>query len=378
MAAFTETYDTKNVGTDLTLTPAGSVNDGDGGNDYSVTFVPVSTGTIAPKSVTVTADNETKVYGAAMPAPMYTVNGSISPDTLTQNPTLSTTATPASQVGTYTIVPTGAAASSNYTLVYVPGTLSVTPATPTISWPTPAAIPYGTPLSNTQLDATVSVPGNFVYTPTARTVLVAGEQTLSVTFTPTDTRDYTAATDSTEISVVESLSLSKSTIAVLPSQVAPGGTATVTLTARDANGNQEPGGGLTVLFKISGKAGGKIGAVTDNKNGTYTATFTARTKAGSETITAKIGGQAVTSKATVTVVRGAVSPSKSTITVSPFPIALGGKTTVTLTKAAVSPAPAARSPGEASTNGLTIDAAFRTLLLDDSSVRGKPRPLFEP
>ena len=38
-AAFTETYDTKNVGTGKTLTPAGSVNDGNGGNNYAVTFV---------------------------------------------------------------------------------------------------------------------------------------------------------------------------------------------------------------------------------------------------------------------------------------------------------------------------------------------------
>jgi hypothetical protein len=64
---------------------------------------------------------------------------------------------------------------------------SGTAATPTITWPAPAAIPYGTALSSTQLDATASVPGSFVYTPPAGTVLSTGTQTLSVTFTPTDT-----------------------------------------------------------------------------------------------------------------------------------------------------------------------------------------------
>ena len=38
------------------------------------------------------------------------------------------------------------------------------------------------------------VPGTFVYTPAAGTVLGAGQQqTLTLTFTPTDTADYTGA-----------------------------------------------------------------------------------------------------------------------------------------------------------------------------------------
>jgi hypothetical protein len=40
------------------------------------------------------------------------------------------------------------------------------------------------------LNATASVPGTFVYSPVAGTVLSAGIQTLSVTFTPTDTTHY--------------------------------------------------------------------------------------------------------------------------------------------------------------------------------------------
>ena len=45
-AAFTETFDTRNAGTGKTLTPAGSVNDGNGGNNYAVTFVTNTTGQI--------------------------------------------------------------------------------------------------------------------------------------------------------------------------------------------------------------------------------------------------------------------------------------------------------------------------------------------
>ena len=73
--------------------------------------------------------------------------------------------------------------------------------TPTITWVPPAPITNPTPLSATQLDATASIPGVFVYTPAAGTVLAAGTQTLSVVFTPTDTTDYTNATASVPIAV---------------------------------------------------------------------------------------------------------------------------------------------------------------------------------
>jgi len=73
--------------------------------------------------------------------------------------------------------------------------------TPVITWATPAAVIYGTALSATQLDATASVPGTFVYTPAAGTVLSIGSQTLSVTFTPTNTVNYTTATDKVTLMV---------------------------------------------------------------------------------------------------------------------------------------------------------------------------------
>ena len=68
---------------------------------------------------------------------------------------------------------------------------SIAKATPVITWATPADIVYGTALSATQLNATADVAGSFIYTPAAGTKLNAGaNQTLSVTFTPTDTANY--------------------------------------------------------------------------------------------------------------------------------------------------------------------------------------------
>jgi hypothetical protein len=51
------------------------------------------------------------------------------------------------------------------------------------------------------LDATSTVAGSFVYKPAAGTVLSAGVQTLRVTFTPTDTADYSVATATVSLTV---------------------------------------------------------------------------------------------------------------------------------------------------------------------------------
>jgi N-acetylneuraminic acid mutarotase len=63
---------------------------------------------------------------------------------------------------------------------------------PTITWPTPGAFVYGTPLSGSQLDATAGIAGTFTYSPPAGAILEAGSQTLSVTFVPTDAQHWAA------------------------------------------------------------------------------------------------------------------------------------------------------------------------------------------
>lgn len=73
--------------------------------------------------------------------------------------------------------------------------------TPVLTWATPAPIAHGTPLSSAQLNATANVPGTFIYTPPAGTVLAAGSQTLSVLFTPTDTIHHTTTTATVMLTV---------------------------------------------------------------------------------------------------------------------------------------------------------------------------------
>ena len=89
--------------------------------------------------------------------------------------------------------------------------------------------------------------------------------------------------------------LGQSTIAVTPASIVAGNSTTVVLQAKDANGNFEHSGGLNVAFTLgNGAATGSFGPVSDNNNGTYTATFTAGAVTGTNTISATIGGQPLT------------------------------------------------------------------------------------
>ena len=80
--------------------------------------------------------------------------------------------------------------------------LFLDPSVNAITWANPASIVYGTALSSAQLDATANVPGTFIYSPAAGTVLPVGTDTLSVTFTPTDTTDYATVTATATIVVL--------------------------------------------------------------------------------------------------------------------------------------------------------------------------------
>jgi uncharacterized repeat protein (TIGR01451 family) len=112
---------------------------------------------------------------------------------------------------TYTNVPGGSAhwtfnagdANSNYNSTSGDVNITITKATPSITWTNPADIVYGTALSGTQLNASASTAGSYVYTPAAGTVLSSGNgQNLHVAFGPTDTTNYNPATADVAINVL--------------------------------------------------------------------------------------------------------------------------------------------------------------------------------
>jgi gliding motility-associated-like protein len=86
-------------------------------------------------TLTITANSQSKTYGAANPTLTATYSGFINGDTqasLTTLPTLSSTATTASNAGSYTVTASGAV-MPGYNIVYIPGTLTVNKAPLTIS-----------------------------------------------------------------------------------------------------------------------------------------------------------------------------------------------------------------------------------------------------
>jgi sugar lactone lactonase YvrE len=94
---------------------------------------------------------------------------------------------------------------SNFETVSATVSIDVLPLTPTITWLPPADIVYGTLLGATQLNATASVPGTFVYTPPSGTTLPVGAtQPLSVVFMPSDSTNYTTAEAQVTITVLSS------------------------------------------------------------------------------------------------------------------------------------------------------------------------------
>jgi hypothetical protein len=193
-----------------------------------------------------------------------------------------------------TFTPTDAA---NYSTATKAVSLVVAAQAVTITWSDPAAIPYGTALSATQLNATASIAGAFAYTPALGTVLGAGTQTLNVTFTPTDAANYTTATKA--VSLVVAQAGTTTSLSVSSASVVAG--ASVTLTAQVASSPGTPTGTVsfkdgTTLLNTATLSGGSA---------TYATTPLA---VGSHSLTAVYGGDAnfttssTASATTVTVV----------------------------------------------------------------------------
>jgi N-acetylneuraminic acid mutarotase len=122
---------------------------------------------------------------------------------------------------------------------------------------------------------------------------------------------------------------SRSSITVTPGSILIGGTAKVTITARDASGNQQPTGGLYFGFGLgAGTGSGTFSNLTDNNDGTYTAIFTG-TAVGLITVTATLNGQAITSPAPTLIID---APSQLLITgLNPTRVTAGDTVTFTVT-----------------------------------------------
>ncbi|TMQ05190.1 MAG: hypothetical protein E6J91_41210, partial [Deltaproteobacteria bacterium] len=163
--------------------------------------------------------------------------------------------------------------------------------------------------------------GNGTYTATFTGVLAGTATTVGATINSAPV----ASTPPTVAVTPGVISAATSVITVSNDTIGSGGTATLTLQARDAAGNALTAGGSTVAFTVTGgTSGGSVGPTTDHANGTYTAIFTAVAAGTKTTVHATIGAGAVTSTLpTITVTAGAASPVTSVLTVGADTIASG-------------------------------------------------------
>jgi phosphotransferase system IIA component len=121
---------TAGAGGTYALTPSLAVGGSFNTSNYAITYV-AGVLTVNKATLTVTADDKTRVYGDANPTLTYVIAGYVNSENatsagITGTPTISTTATAASNVNSYTI--TSAAndlAAANYQFSYVDGTLTV-------------------------------------------------------------------------------------------------------------------------------------------------------------------------------------------------------------------------------------------------------------
>jgi hypothetical protein len=181
-----------------------TVTDGVNAGDWSVVFTytaqnpaPAVT-SVSPSSGLPSGGTTVTITGTNLAGATAITFGANPATGISCTATSCTAAAPAGNPGTVGVqvtTPAGtspATSAGQYTYATVPATLT---------WATPAAITYGTPLSHTQLDATASVAGTFTYSPPSGTVLQPGTQTLTATFTPADTTDYTGGAVTTHLSV---------------------------------------------------------------------------------------------------------------------------------------------------------------------------------
>ncbi len=187
----------------------------------------------------------------------------------------------------FTNVPGGTAhwtfaGNTNYAPASGDATITISKATPVITWSNPADIVYGTALGAAQLNATANVAGSFNYAPGSGTVLNAGAgQPLLASFTPTDSTNYNPTSKTVMIKVLKATPA----FSILSSPVITYGTASTNLSGKISFGSLIPSGSVAIT----------LNGVTQNTaiqaGGNFSSSFaTGSLAAGSDNIAYSYGG----------------------------------------------------------------------------------------
>jgi Chitobiase/beta-hexosaminidase C-terminal domain/Bacterial Ig-like domain (group 2) len=205
-----------NVPGSFTYTPVAGTVLKAGSQTLTAVFTPTDTKTYSAATATVklTVNPASPVITWAQPSPIQQGTAITAaqldatanvPGTFSYSPSVGTVPPVGTQTLTATFTPSD---KTDYLPATAHNSLTVDAAgtgnsSALISWSPPAAIPYGTALSGTQLNAKASVAGTFTYMPAAGAVLKAGTQTLTAIFTPTDTKTYSVARATVQLTVTK-------------------------------------------------------------------------------------------------------------------------------------------------------------------------------
>ncbi len=249
--------------------------------NYNISYVD-GTMTVNPASLTITANDQTMTYGGPLPTLTAGYSGFVNGDTaasLTTPPTLATTAIASSHVGSYAITASGAV-DPNYLISYVAGTLSVTPASLTIT-ANSASMTYGGPLPsltasyagfvNGDTPASLTIPPTLATSATTTSSVGSYAITASGAVDP----DYTIGYVSGTLTITAATTTTTITSSANPSTAGQSVTFTATVTAGDPGAGTPTG---QVQFVIDGSNYGDPVTLND---GTALITDAALTVAGS-------------------------------------------------------------------------------------------------
>jgi hypothetical protein len=244
------------TGNTVTITGAGTVTieATQAGDDDYLTAEPVQqTFTIVPAPLTVTAASQTITYGDAIPALTYSYTGFVNEEStsaLTEEPTISTTATVISDAADYAITLTGGSAD-NYAFTLVNGVLTISKADLTVNVE---------PIAEKDIN---DEPFNVIATITGEHVLsyaitgpatISGtlvtlngtEGTVTVTASHAGSVNFNPASASVTFEVIDHRQAQAITFSVIPDQSIESGQTTLSATASS---------GLPVTFElVSGPA----------------------------------------------------------------------------------------------------------------------------
>ncbi len=293
-------------GSTVTITGAGTVvvRASQAGDTTYAPAEPVDRSfTVALKTLTVTADAQTRLYGAANPTLTATITGFVNSETaavLSGSAALSTTATATSTVGDYAITAAiGGLTATNYDFSFTAGTLTVAKAALTVSADAKTRS-YGD--ANPALTATIT---GYVNSDTS--AVVSGTPTLTTGATPTSSvGGYAITTAVGSLTATNySFSLVNGTLTV--------GKAPITVTA-DAKTKVYGAANPPLTATITGFKNGETAAVLTGAPALATAATTA-SGVNSYPITTAIGTLA-SGNYSFTFVDGSLAVTKAPLTVT--------------------------------------------------------------